>query len=59
MKCPRCQSQVFLTAFTNDTEGKSITSFYRCGYCKIQLSEDEVLDNSKGSTENTDFILEY
>ena len=44
MLCPKCENQVFLTAFTNDTEGESITSFYRCGYCKIQLAEDEVLD---------------
>jgi len=57
MKCPKCQNQVFLTAFTNDNEGKSITSFYRCEYCKIQISEEEIIENS--SDNNIEVDLEY
>jgi len=57
MLCPKCENQVFLTAFTNDTEGESITSFYTCPYCKIELTEDEVLDESISN--NIEDSLEY
>jgi len=54
MKCPKCENQVFLTAFTNDIEGESITSYYRCEYCKIELAEDEVLDGSSNDEINNE-----
>jgi len=47
LTCPKCNNQLFLNAFTNDNEGESITVFYRCVRCKIEFSEDEILNECK------------
>jgi len=56
LTCPKCNNQLFLNAFTNDNEGESITAFYKCAYCKTELSEDEVLDDFDKEPTNDELL---
>ena len=46
MNCPKCNGQLLLTVISDDN-GENITSFYRCEYCKIELTEEEILENTE------------
>ena len=44
--CPNCRRKVYVSVITDELHDECLV-YYRCNYCNLKLSEDEVIEDDE------------